>query len=47
MKPRDSILEELAKIKVSDAHNNAQRLLIKAGRGKNLSGKEFVDVRDF
>lgn len=47
MKPRDSTLEELAKIKASDAYNNAQRLLIKAGRGKNLSGKEFVDVRDF
>ena len=40
-------LEELAKIKASNAYNNAQKLLIEAGRGKNLSGKEFVDVRDF
>ena len=40
-------LEELAKIKASNAYNNTQKLLIEAGRGKNLSGKEFVDVRDF
>lgn len=47
MKSRDFILEELVKIKVSDVYNNVQRFLIKAGRGKNFSGKEFVDVRDF
>lgn len=40
-------LEELSQIKSSDAYNEAQRLLIQAGRGKELSTKEFVNVRDF
>ena len=40
-------LEELAKIKNSHAYNNAQKLIIQAGQGRELSAKEFVDVRDF
>jgi len=40
-------LEELSQIKSSDAYNEAQRLLIQAGRGKELSTKQFVNVRDF
>ena len=40
-------LEELAKINARNAYNSAQKLLIKASRGKNLSEKEFVDVRNF
>ena len=39
-------LEELSRIKSSDAYNEAQRLLIQAGRGKELSTKQFVNVRD-
>ena len=39
-------LEELSQIKSSDAYNEAQRLLIQAGRGKELSTKQFVNVRD-
>ena len=40
-------LQELAQIKASDAYQNAHKLIIEAGRGKNLSLKEFVNVRDF
>ena len=40
-------LEELSQIKSSNAYNNAQRLLREAGRGKEHSTKEFVNVRDF
>ena len=40
-------LEELAQIKASDVYQNAHRLLIEAGRGKDLGVKEFINVRDF
>ena len=40
-------LDELTRIKSSKVYNNAQRLLIEAGRGKQLTTKEFVNVRDF
>ena len=40
-------LQELAQIKASDVYQNAHRLLIEAGRGRDLSMKEFVNVRDF
>ena len=41
------ILQELTKIKASNVYQNAHRLLIEAGRGRELSLKEFVDARDF
>ena len=40
-------LQELTKIKASNVYQNAHRLLIEAGRGRELSLKEFVDARDF
>ena len=40
-------LQELAKIKASNAYQEAHKLLVKAGRGNDLSLKEFVHVRDF
>lgn len=39
-------LEELNKIKSSSTYNQAERLLIQAGRGKDLDMKEFILVRD-
>lgn len=38
-------LQELAQIKASDAYQNMHKLLIEAGRGRDLSMKEFVNVR--
>ena len=40
-------LQELAQIKASNAYKNAHRLLIEAGRGRDLSTKEFGNMRDF
>ena len=40
-------LQELAQIKASDAYQDMHKLLIEAGRGRDLSVKEFVNVRDF
>lgn len=40
-------LEELNKMKSSSTYNQAERLLIQAGRGKDLDMKEFILVRDF
>ena len=40
-------LKELAQIKASVAYQKVHRLLIEAGRGRDLSVKEFSNVRDF
>ena len=40
-------LQELTQIKSSKMYNNAIRLIIQAGQGKELNVGEFVDVRDF
>jgi len=40
-------LDELARIKKSSCYNNAIRLLVLAGQGKELSSTKFVLVRDF
>ena len=40
-------LKELAQIKASVAYQKAHRLLIEAGQGRDLSVKEFSNVRDF
>ena len=39
-------LEELDAIKSSSAYNQAVRLVLQAGRGKELTNKEFILVRD-
>ena len=40
-------LQELEQIKSSGTYNEATKLLIQAGQGKELDLKEFVNVRDF
>ena len=40
-------LQELTQIKSSKMYNNAIRLIIQAGQGKELNVSEFVDVQDF
>ena len=40
-------LEELEQMKSSRIYNEAFKLLVQAGRGKELNVKEFVVVRDF
>ena len=40
-------LQELTQIKSSKMYNDAMRLIIQAGQGKELNINEFVDVRDF
>ena len=40
-------LQELTQIKSSKMYNNAMRVIIQAGQGKELNINEFVDVRDF
>ena len=40
-------LEELAQIKSSKAYSKAERLLIQAGQGREVTLKEFLHMRDF
>ena len=40
-------LDELDSIKASSAYNQAVRLVLQAGNGRELSHKEFIYVRDF